>query len=514
MKGAKMAYSKIYTRVSWVNEPSTATPLNDNNLNNMDATIDILDSRIVNIDGRVEQLAGYEPRVIEYATQAENSKKDSEAYAIGKRDGVDVISGDPAYHNNSKYYSEQAGTSATNAATSETNAGTSESNAATSASNAEAYAVGQRNGSDVPSTDPTYHNNAKYYSEQASTDATSADASATSASGSASDAEAYAVGKRGGTDVPSTDPTYQNNSKYYSEQAGTSATSAIQSASDADDRAEDSEAYAIGKRNGVDVTSGDPTYHNNSKYYSELAGTSEVNAALSEANASASELNAADSESDAGAWAIGERNGQPVPSTDPTYQNNSKFYAQEAGNSANAAATSESNALASENNAAISENNAAISETYAATSESNAEAWAIGERRGVPVNYDDPTYHNNSKWFSQQSANSAASADSSAADALGYRNLSESYAVGTYGVVREGDATDNSKYYSQLSAQSAIEANDILDEIKGYQGMIVPDLYLDAENGILYIEDLAAKTVDFAFDADECALYWGFVVTP
>ena len=36
-----------------------------------------------------------------------------------------------------------------------------------SAEDAEAWAVGQRNGSDVPSTDPTYHNNAKYWSQQA-----------------------------------------------------------------------------------------------------------------------------------------------------------------------------------------------------------------------------------------------------------------------------------------------------------------------------------------------------------
>ena len=35
-----------------------------------------------------------------------------------------------------------------------------------SAEDAEAWAVGQRNGTDVPSTDPTYHNNAKYWSEQ------------------------------------------------------------------------------------------------------------------------------------------------------------------------------------------------------------------------------------------------------------------------------------------------------------------------------------------------------------
>ena len=35
-------------------------------------------------------------------------------------------------------------------------------------SDAEAYAVGTRDGEDVPSTDPAYHNNAKYYAEQSS----------------------------------------------------------------------------------------------------------------------------------------------------------------------------------------------------------------------------------------------------------------------------------------------------------------------------------------------------------
>ena len=55
--------------------------------------------------------------------------------------------------------------------------------------------------------------------EDAETAATRADASATAAEGSAEDAEAYAVGTRGGADVPSTDPAYQNNSKYYSDLA-------------------------------------------------------------------------------------------------------------------------------------------------------------------------------------------------------------------------------------------------------------------------------------------------------
>lgn len=46
---------------------------------------------------------------------------------------------------------------------------TAKSAAEDSAEDAEAWAVGQRNGADVPSTDPTYHNNAKYYKDQAQT---------------------------------------------------------------------------------------------------------------------------------------------------------------------------------------------------------------------------------------------------------------------------------------------------------------------------------------------------------
>ena len=50
------------------------------------------------------------------AEDADEAAGDAEAYAIGKRGGTDVESSDPAYHNNSKYYSEQAGSSATAAA--------------------------------------------------------------------------------------------------------------------------------------------------------------------------------------------------------------------------------------------------------------------------------------------------------------------------------------------------------------------------------------------------------------
>ena len=41
-------------------------------------------------------------------TNAENSALDSEAWAVGKKNGVPVGNTDPRYENNSKYYAEQA----------------------------------------------------------------------------------------------------------------------------------------------------------------------------------------------------------------------------------------------------------------------------------------------------------------------------------------------------------------------------------------------------------------------
>lgn len=125
---------------------------------------------------------------------------------------------------------EAAAESATNASTSAetatTKAGEAETSAGQAATSAEsALASAQAAGQAV-----AY---AERYSETAGTAAESASASADSASESASgagtsklDAEAYAVGKRDGTDVPDTDPAFQNNSKYYSGQAATSATAA------------------------------------------------------------------------------------------------------------------------------------------------------------------------------------------------------------------------------------------------------------------------------------------------
>jgi hypothetical protein len=124
------------------------------------------------------------PAIIAEATE---QMLTAEAYAKGTRNGTAVTSGQTGYHDNSKYYKEQAATQASNASTSATSANTN-------ALKAEGYAVGKQNGT-TQTSGTYYHNNAQYYKEQAASSATTASTkageastSATSAAGSASTA--------------------------------------------------------------------------------------------------------------------------------------------------------------------------------------------------------------------------------------------------------------------------------------------------------------------------------------
>lgn len=58
--------------------------------------------------GTEEEYAELMASYADVAEDAADSAATSEAYAIGKRNGVDVDASDSAYHNNSKYYAEQA----------------------------------------------------------------------------------------------------------------------------------------------------------------------------------------------------------------------------------------------------------------------------------------------------------------------------------------------------------------------------------------------------------------------
>ena len=100
---------------------------------------------------------------------------------------------------------------------------------------------------------------------QFDTDVANTAANATAAANSATLASKWAENP---VDTPVVSGQYS--AKHWASKASTSAGSASVSAYNADQSALDSEAYAIGKRNGSDVPATDPAYHNNTKYYYDL----------------------------------------------------------------------------------------------------------------------------------------------------------------------------------------------------------------------------------------------------
>ena len=120
-------------------------------------------------EATAEAISGATSRAETAAETASTNGLKAEGYAVGKQNGTDVGSGSEYYHNNAKYYKEQAASSATTATT-------SASSASTNGLKSEGYAVGKQNGTDVPSGSEYYHNNAKYYKEQAEAAAAQLDA--------------------------------------------------------------------------------------------------------------------------------------------------------------------------------------------------------------------------------------------------------------------------------------------------------------------------------------------------
>lgn len=118
------------------------------------------------------------------------------------------------------------------------------------------------------------------------------------------------------------------------DEAAASATASAGSASAASDSEDEAEAWARGTKDGVDVTDSDGQYHNNSKYYAEQAAGSALTAGNAATQAARSAGTADDDAEEAEAWARGTKDGTAVTSTDDQYQNNSKYYAEQAADSA------------------------------------------------------------------------------------------------------------------------------------------------------------------------------------
>ena len=123
--------------------------------------------------------------------------------------------------------------------------------------------------------------------------------------------------------------TSETNAAASEANAATSATNAATSATNA----------ATSETNAAASAAAAATSESNAATSAANAATSEANAATSEANAATSEANAANSAEDAESWADGERSGTPVPSSDPAYHNNAKYWALQAAGTVSGVAT-------------------------------------------------------------------------------------------------------------------------------------------------------------------------------
>lgn len=104
------------------------------------------------------------------AETAQTAAEQSAAAAQTAKEGAETAqSGAQAAQAAAESAKAAAQAAQTGAETARAGAETAKGAAEDSAEDAEAWAVGQRNGADVPSTDPAYHNNAKYYKDQAQT---------------------------------------------------------------------------------------------------------------------------------------------------------------------------------------------------------------------------------------------------------------------------------------------------------------------------------------------------------
>jgi len=276
-----MALQKVYHRINWENYPSEQTPINEGNLNRTDYAIDEIDNRVLSLDTQkanvidinnlvqsiavddqtgVITLTKYNGSTVQIQTTlnkiAVNFDYDytTQSLLLTLNDGsVATISLASLIQNNEFDNTDTIGINVTGSGrvsanivngsitdqhlrtnyladirVSEANAAQSESDAEDHMLNSEAWAIGEKAGTPVSSTDIQYQNNSKYWKQRA---------------------EAWAVGRIDGNNVPNTDACYNNNSKYYADLSASirNATSAIR------DEASDLVQEAINRLTGLNI---------------------------------------------------------------------------------------------------------------------------------------------------------------------------------------------------------------------------------------------------------------------
>lgn len=219
---------KAHSNINWENYPSTDTPINETNLNAMDNSIDTIDDRVIVLDTSKANQSDLLQSVkgITYNTTTGvftftwqngttldvdlNVEKIPVSFSMSPQGVITMTTADGTQYTadvssliKTYTFSDTADIDFT---------------VTTDASGNKTVTAIVKNGAITrEKIDPDYLAQIDLSVSQAQGYATASSNSATDSLNSSRDSEAWAVGKRNNVDVPSTDPQYQNNSKFYAD---------------------------------------------------------------------------------------------------------------------------------------------------------------------------------------------------------------------------------------------------------------------------------------------------------
>lgn len=383
-----MALPKLFNRIFWHN--NTTPAINEDNLNSMSKALDDIDNRVIelgddiledlpeiiealdNLDEAINTVAGYASTAQTAATTATNKAGEASASATTASNKADEAAGSALTASDK---ADAAAGSATTAGNQADAAAASATSSANQALKSEGYAVGEQNGTEVTSGSPYYQNNAKYFSDEAAQSAS--DAADSAAEAGAWSAHPPYIGANGNwyvynttteayvdsgidasitvaiqdiTMLPTTSAPYVTNTGTSTdpvfhlfipmgvgissiEKTGASGLTDTYTITFTDEstttfqivNGKSAYAYAVegGYQGSEEQFESDLA---NFQTYATQAAASAGTAASSAADASGSALSSQTDALKSEGFAVGQQNGQDVPSTSPYYENNAKYW--------------------------------------------------------------------------------------------------------------------------------------------------------------------------------------------
>lgn len=241
---------KSYTRINWENYPSENTPLNESNLNRMDYALNEVDDRVIALDTDKAAVTQISSLIEDVSVDDETgiitvTKQNGQTIEIQTTLNKIAVNFSYDYNTQSLVLTMNDGTTATISLASliQNNEFTDTDTIALSVSQS-----GLVSGRIVLHSITDEHLRTDYLADIRLSEA-HADAYQQAAEGYKFDSEAWAKGTRNGIDVTSQEQGYKDNSRYYKQRA---------------------EAWAVGHIDGINVPNTDETFENNAYYYSQL----------------------------------------------------------------------------------------------------------------------------------------------------------------------------------------------------------------------------------------------------